>query len=355
MDLNTYLKILILLIKMSTDNNLVVFKAIANFTQALSEEFGKKQHSLALYCRLINKTTLAHDAPIKKHISSFTSFCISNRDAITSKDHTKLVDSIIKYSDKVFINMKNIFNLADSDTQSVIWSHLLTISALVDSSSNAKEILKSLDILKECDSAEESDFLSKLMEKIESHVDPNATPMQAMASIMSSGILGDLIGGMNSGLSDGSLNLPKIMASVQKMITKMSSKTGNTKGGEDAMNMINGLMGMMGGAGAGRAGGVDMASMMQGLMGAMAGGAAAKTGSSEGSQEKSAPSIDMASMMQGLMGTTGGGAVGGSGIDMASMIQGLVSSSMESVDVVDNTTGSIQEITRESNKDLDVE
>ena len=340
---------------MSTDNNLVVFKAIANFTQALSEEFGKKQHSLALYCRLINKTTLAHDAPIKKHISSFTSFCISNRDAITSKDHTKLVDSIIKYSDKVFINMKNIFNLADSDTQSVIWSHLLTISALVDSSSNAKEILKSLDILKECDSAEESDFLSKLMEKIESHVDPNATPMQAMASIMSSGILGDLIGGMNSGLSDGSLNLPKIMASVQKMITKMSSKTGNTKGGEDAMNMINGLMGMMGGAGAGRAGGVDMASMMQGLMGAMAGGAAAKTGSSEGSQEKSAPSIDMASMMQGLMGTTGGGAVGGSGIDMASMIQGLVSSSMESVDVVDNTTGSIQEITRESNKDLDVE
>ena len=350
---------------MSTDNNLVVFKAIANFTQALSEEFGKKQHSLALYCRLINKTTLAHDAPIKKHISSFTSFCISNRDAITSKDHTKLVDSIIKYSDKVFINMKHIFNLADSDTQSVIWSHLLTISALVDSSSNAKEILKSLDILKECDSAEESDFLSKLMEKIESHVDPNATPMQAMASIMSSGILGDLIGGMNSGLSNGSLNLPKIMASVQKMITKMSSKTGNTKGGEDAMNMINGLMGMMGGV-AGRAGadgggagagGVDMASMMQGLMGAMAGGAAGKAGSSGGSEEKSAPGIDMASMMQGLMGTTGGGAAGGSGIDMASMIQSLVSSSMAPVDEVvsDSPSGSIQEITRETNKDLDIE
>ena len=346
---------------MSTDNNLVVFKAIANFTQALSEEFGKKQHSLALYCRLINKTTLAHDAPIKKHISSFTSFCISNRDAITSKDHTKLVDSIIKYSDKVFINMKHIFNLADSDTQSVIWSHLLTISALVDSSSNAKEILKSLDILKQTDSSEESDFLSKLMEKIESHIDPNATPMQAMASIMSSGILGDLIGGMNSGLSDGSLNLPKIMASVQKMITKMSSKTGNTKGGEDAMNMINGLMGMMGGAGAGSggAGGVDMASMMQGLMGAMANGAAKTSSSSTEGEASKTPGIDMASMMQGLMGSIGGsgGAAGGSGIDMASMIQGLVSSSMAPVDEVvnDSTTSTIQEITRETNKDLDIE
>ena len=333
---------------MSTDNNLVVFKAIANCTQALSEEFGKKQHSLALYCRLINKTTLAHDAPIKKHISSFTSFCISNRDAITSKDHTKLVDSIIKYSDKVFINMKHIFNLADSDTQSVIWSHLLTISALVDSSSNAKEILKSLDILKQTDSSEESDFLSKLMEKIESHIDPNATPMQAMASIMSSGILGDLIGGMNSGLSDGSLNLPKIMASVQKMITKMSSKTGNTKGGEDAMNMINGLMGMMGGAGAGSggAGGVDMASMMQGLMGAMANGAAKTSSSSTEGEASKTPGIDMASMMQGLMGSIGGsgGAAGGSGIDMASMIQGLVSSSMAPVDEVvnDSTTSTIQ-------------
>ena len=346
---------------MSTDNNLVVFKAIANFTQALSEEFGKKQHSLALYCRLINKTTLAHDAPIKKHISSFTSFCISNRDAITSKDHTKLVDSIIKYSDKVFINMKHIFNLADSDTQSVIWSHLLTISALVDSTSNAKEILKSLDILKQTDSSEESDFLSKLMEKIESHIDPNATPMQAMASIMSSGILGDLIGGMNSGLSDGSLNLPKIMASVQKMITKMSSKTGNTKGGEDAMNMINGLMGMMGGAGAGSggAGGVDMASMMQGLMGAMANGAAKTSSSSTEGEASKTPGIDMASMMQGLMGSIGGsgGAAGGSGIDMASMIQGLVSSSMAPVDEVvnDSTTSTIQEITRETNKDLDIE
>ncbi len=351
---------------MSTDNNLVVFKAIANFTQALSEEFGKKQHSLALYCRLINKTTLAHDAPIKKHISSFTSFCISNRDAITTKEHTKIVDPIIKYSDKVFINIKHIFNLADSDTQSVIWSHLLTISALVDSSSNAKEILKSLDVFKHTDSQEESDFLSKLMEKIEGHIDPNATPMQAMASIMSSGILGDLIGGMNSGLSDGSLNLPKIMASVQKMITKMSSKTGNTKGGEDAMNMINGLMGMMGGAGgAGGAsasgGGVDMASMMQGLMGAMAGGAGAKAGSSGsgGSDEGAgtqAPVIDMASMMQGLMGSSGG-AAGGSGIDMASMIQGLVSSSMAPPDEVvsDRPSGSIKEITKETNNDLDVE
>ena len=341
---------------MSTDNNLVVFKAIANFTQALSEEFGKKQHSLALYCRLINKTTLAHDAPIKKHISSFTSFCLSNRDSITTKDHTKIVDPIIKYSDKVFINIKHIFNLADSDTQSVIWSHLLTISALVDSSSNAKEILKSLDVFKHTDSAEESDFLSKLMEKIEGNIDPNATPMQAMASIMSSGILGDLIGGMNSGLSDGSLNLPKIMASVQKMIAKMSSKTGNTKGGEEAMNMINGLMGMMGGGGSAGSG-VDMPSMMQGLMGAMAGGAGSKANiSTEEGVGVQAPGVDMGSVMQGLMGSMNG-ASGGSGIDMASMIQGLVSSSMGPVDEVvsDNPSGSIQEITRASNKDLDVE
>ena len=70
---------------MNTDNNLIIFKAIANFTQALADEFGKKQHSLALYSRLINKTTLAHDTPIKKHISVFTEFCINNREAILNK------------------------------------------------------------------------------------------------------------------------------------------------------------------------------------------------------------------------------------------------------------------------------
>lgn len=303
---------------MSTDNNLVVFKTIANFTQALSEEFGKKQHSLELYCRLINKTTLAHDAPIKKHISAFTNFCISNKDAIISKDHTKITISNITYSDKVYINIKQILNWADTDTRDVIWSHLLTISALVDSTSNAKEILKSLEVQESNStehSGEESDFLSKLMEKIEGHIDPNATPMQAIASIMSSGILTDLISGMNTGISNGSLDLPKIMKSVQGMIGKMAAKNGNNKSSQDSMNMINGLMGMMGGAGGGsEAGTPDMAGMMQGLMGAMA-------GSAGGSAEAGTP--DMAGMMKGLMGAMSGGSDAGTP-DIAGMMQGLM-------------------------------
>ena len=100
-----------------------------------------------------------------------------------------------------------------------------------------------------------------------------------------------------------------------------------------------------------------MPSMMQGLMGAMAGGAGSKANiSTEEGVGVQAPGVDMGSVMQGLMGSMNG-ASGGSGIDMASMIQGLVSSSMGPVDEVvsDNPSGSIQEITRASNKDLDVE
>ena len=53
-----------------------------------------------------------------------------------------LVNPVLEYSDKVFINFSDIFKESDAETSNVIWNHLLTISALVDPSSKAKEILK---------------------------------------------------------------------------------------------------------------------------------------------------------------------------------------------------------------------
>ena len=255
---------------MNTDNNtLVIFKTIATFTQALGDEFSKKQRPLALYCRLINKTTIAHDVAIQKHITGFRNFCIANRDSILAKDVSTFVQNNIIYSDKVYIDMKNIFSNADTDTKGVIWSHLLTISALVDPLSKAKEVLK--ESMKGQNAELETNFLTKIIEKVEGHVNPDASPMEAISAIMSSGVLNDLIGGMNSGISDGSLDLGKLMGAVQSIVSSTSQKDGGSnppKGGEDMMGMINGLMGMMGGAGgAGGAGGVpDIASMMQKMM-----------------------------------------------------------------------------------------
>ena len=83
---------------MTTDNSLICFKAISNFTTELGELFSKKQRSLKLYCRLINKTTISHDKPIQKHILAFRRFCVANREAIVKKDVNSIIVSKIQYS-----------------------------------------------------------------------------------------------------------------------------------------------------------------------------------------------------------------------------------------------------------------
>lgn len=75
---------------MSTDNSLITFKAIANFTNDLASVFGETHRPLKLYAHLITKTTIAHDKPILKHIEAFREFCVSNREAISEKNINNL-------------------------------------------------------------------------------------------------------------------------------------------------------------------------------------------------------------------------------------------------------------------------
>lgn len=230
-----------------SDNSLVAFKAISTFTNDLGSIFADKQHSLRLYCHLLNKTTLSHDRAIKKHLEAFRSFCVDNRDAILSKDENKLKGSEIsktkkivriKYSDNVYIDISLIFKEADKETKQVIWKHLLVISALLDPTGNAKELLKA-------SKGKEADFLTNIISKVEEHVKPDSkNPMEAISSIMSSGVFTDILSGMNDGLSDGSLDLSKLMTSVSSMVTGLTSSTGvENKEQTEAINtMMSSLM-----------------------------------------------------------------------------------------------------------------
>ena len=230
---------------MSSDTSLITFKAISTFMNELGEMFGEGQHSLKLYCRLINKTTISHEAPIKKHIDAFRIFCVANREQIISKDSN--FDPVnVSYSERVFVDMSRILNRTDSETSEVIWKHLLLISALVDPDGKAKEFLKNSS------HEEEADFIKDIINKVEENVDPDSNPMQAISSIMQSGVFTDLIGGMNRGLDDGSLDLGKLMGTVSGMISTLGNQGGQGgdggQGGEQVINMINTMMGsIMGG------------------------------------------------------------------------------------------------------------
>lgn len=227
---------------MSSGTSLITFRAISTFMNELGEIFGKNQHSLKLYCRLINKTTIAHEAPIQKHIEAFRIFCTSNRDAILEKDNSKLNLTKISYSTRVYVDISRILKSADSETSTIIWKHLLLISALVDPAGKAKEILKNSS------NGQESNFISNIIDKVEQNIDPNANPLEAVTSIMKSGVFNDLISGMNNGLEDGSLDLGKLMGTVSGMISNLGGQEGNKEGGNETMHMINTMMGsMMGG------------------------------------------------------------------------------------------------------------
>ena len=209
------------------DSYLIIFKAISNFVTDLGESFGTKQRSLLLYRHLIEKTTIIHEEPIKKHITAWRNFCKKNSDAIIQRDYKNLVDKIL-YSEKVYIDLGEIFPIADKTETDIIWKHLLTIHAFLDPTSKAKEILK--NSMKK-GGGKEDEFLHNIIDQVEQHVDPSSNPMEAVNSIMNSGLFSNLVQGMNSGVTDGSMDLGRLLNSVNNMVTSLGQMAHAQGGG----------------------------------------------------------------------------------------------------------------------------
>jgi hypothetical protein len=222
------------------DTSLVAFKAIVNFTNNLADEFGEDHKCVKLYNHLLSKTTLSHDTSIQKHIKIFRNFCIQNRSSISDFDIENIKKDII-YSNRVYLNIKNILKSSPKDSQKVIWQHLLIISAILDPTGKAKKILTDQKESKTNDG--EANFLTDIIEKIEDNVDPNnSNPMEAVSSIMKSGVFTDLVQGMGSGIQDGSLDLGKLMGTVQNMVNKLNDDAGEDEKDNESVGMINSMM-----------------------------------------------------------------------------------------------------------------
>lgn len=206
---------------MTSDATLLIFKSICNFIKDLNESFGKKYKSLYLYAALIDKTGIINEEPIRKHIQLFSLFCKNNEEAILNKDESKIKTWNLKYSEKVYIDMKSIFTDADKDEKDTIWKHLIALLALLHPSSQAKNLLKSQA---PNNGGREDAFLTNLIDKVGEHIDPTASnPMDMMNGIMSSGVFQELVDSMNTGISDGELDLTKMLGSLQSMIGNINT------------------------------------------------------------------------------------------------------------------------------------
>ena len=147
------------------DNTLIVFNSITKFVHSLNECFGEKQRSLQLYSRLIEKTTIIHEGPIQKHITAFQDFCDKNQEAIYENDETKFTQTNISYSERVFINMSDIFENASKNEKETIWKHLLLLMVRFDPAGKAKKILKESLKKSQENNDNEKNFLDNIISK----------------------------------------------------------------------------------------------------------------------------------------------------------------------------------------------
>lgn len=234
-------------------NELLAFQAISAFVLDIHRVGGKFQRSLQLYNRLIEKTNFSHNEAIQKHVDAFRKFCMENREALLSKDVSKLETTTIEYSKRVYINARLLIKNADEGDVPVIWKHLMTISAIVDPEGKVRNVLKadveSEELVVRCQPSDteekttaEDDFITNIMSKVEDSVDPTATdPSAALGQMMSGGIMGDLMTSMTSGMQDGSLDLGKLMGSLQKMVGKLE----DTEGAPPELKQMTGNLNQM--------------------------------------------------------------------------------------------------------------
>jgi hypothetical protein len=210
--------------KVATLDNreVIIFKALNEFIQDLFSFYGEKYHPLALYARLLEKTTFNHSESIRKHINVFHTFCTQHSDNILNKSYQDT--DKIEYSVKIYIPIGEIYNESDVDTKSTISNHILTIYGLVHPDQSLKK--KIVNVLEENTSLEkgsnEMKFLSDTITKVEGQLTTGENdPMKAFSSVLNSGIITDLMGSMNNGLSNGQLDISKLMGVVTSILGTM--------------------------------------------------------------------------------------------------------------------------------------
>lgn len=198
--------------------HLLAFHAITGFIKDLASVFAQSHHSLALYARFIEHMNLSQEVPIKKIVSTFTSYIAKNQTAIETCDKTKLTNDRIEYSPKVHFTLSVLFAQADNETCEVMWKHLLTIYGILFPDSQAKEILKTINSKVK---TPEAMLIQDMVEKIVPHLNTeDANPMQSIMGLMTSGVFSELMTSMQNGMNDGKVDMKSLMGQMTSMFAQ---------------------------------------------------------------------------------------------------------------------------------------
>lgn len=206
-------------------SNSLAFDAIINFLSDLSEAF--PESAAGLYYNLIQNIKVRERTEKAKHIKLFSDFCVANRNEIIEGKFGEFKTYKITFtSDGIEFDLHEIFNHKDFDENStVIHKHLLTISALVDEESNAKQTLiamESTDIFRDPEITSMFDDITK-----DFKVEEGADPMKTVEKLLKTESFGKLVNSLAQKVQDGDLDINNFMGMASAgngLLNSMSKK-----------------------------------------------------------------------------------------------------------------------------------
>lgn len=132
--------------------DLKIFQIIHEFVDNIYELYGDikiksgKIHALNLYHRLLVNVQFKDNDIMAKHVHAFKNFCIANREAIEKRNWKAFTTHRVEFSEKIYVDIYWIFqkSLENEQVTGTCWEYILTMSALLDENSDAKNILQNL-------------------------------------------------------------------------------------------------------------------------------------------------------------------------------------------------------------------
>lgn len=218
------------------EHNLKAFNSIINFVNCLYECFGKTSKPLALYNRLLNKTTLKDIEPIQKHVKTFDAFFKQYQPQILSGSPLP-ANASIKYSDRVHIDLGQLCaKCNNAQTLKTIRQHLLTIEAILHpNDANLLESLKTasqpapvaisgfqgasqIPSLNLDNSTKEGAFINDVFGNLTESLSSADTsdPMSMLTNFLTSGSLQKMFSGLQEGVESGDMKPEQLMKGVQQ-------------------------------------------------------------------------------------------------------------------------------------------
>lgn len=211
----------------STD--LSAFQAIVEFITAMYDCFGTKMKPLQLFNRLIQNTKFTDTKIIQQHIDCVRNFCIKNRECILNKN-TQFVQNQISFSERIYVDMRLIFMYASkTGEEDPIWEHLMALSAVLDSGSDAKWALQKFRE-EQSQHPKETNIIHGMMEEVDKQMTPEMmnilmskkdNPLDMVGTIMQSDMFKNIVGGLTNQLQNDELNMNDLMKTVSGLLPAM--------------------------------------------------------------------------------------------------------------------------------------